>query len=254
MFRPLGRTIARALEPTPVTPNQLSAASATLGVIASVLIGLGGGYSAFGGLVLFGTLALDCADGELARFRGGGGWRGRMVDGVADIVTALALHHGIVFHLAFSGLTVWGHEPSPWFWYVMLLLAGVSFTWNSGVLDALKQQLDPSSLDDRLDDFREDVHTIWDRFLYRLLRSYVARLRKHRAGCSESTQFRFDWIRWVGPTAHQLWMVVAAVAAVFSPYAFVVYLVVTLIPANLFLVCVRLAHRNSAERSYEANC
>ncbi len=51
------------------------------------------------GLLLI-SMILDCADGQLARLRGGGSLLGRMLDGTADYVSALAVHIGMALYLS----------------------------------------------------------------------------------------------------------------------------------------------------------
>src|SRR5438105_12052468 len=86
--RPLGRLIARGFMRTTVTANQVSGMAAFCGAVAGAGFAFPWPFPLYGAIMLFTMMVLDCADGELARQGRGGGWRGRVLDGMADLVTA----------------------------------------------------------------------------------------------------------------------------------------------------------------------
>src|SRR5262245_8819901 len=88
VHRPLAYVVARALYRLPISPDAIT--------LVSILFGIASGASLvmsfpwhlqIGGLLLFGSAVLDCADGQLARMRGTSSVFGRMLDGVADLFT-----------------------------------------------------------------------------------------------------------------------------------------------------------------------
>src|SRR6476661_4053456 len=96
--RPLGRQLAATAYRAGLTPNQVTLISAafsyaaiaaialaTMNVLAGVLIGIG--------LVV--GYALDSADGQLARLRGGGSAVGEWLDHVVDAAKVTSLHLAI---------------------------------------------------------------------------------------------------------------------------------------------------------------
>jgi phosphatidylglycerophosphate synthase len=99
VHRPLAYLIARALLPTPVSPNLVT--------VWSILCGLGSGALIFfgkssyhlplAGLLLFLSAVLDCADGQLARLRKSSSPLGRMLDGVADLIVSTVVVLGGAF-------------------------------------------------------------------------------------------------------------------------------------------------------------
>src|SRR5689334_3327751 len=93
--RPLGRLVARGFMRTTVTANQVSGMAAFCGAAAGAAFSLPYPFPSYGGILLFTMMVLDCADGEVARQRGGGSWRGRVLDGLADLVTAASVHIGM---------------------------------------------------------------------------------------------------------------------------------------------------------------
>lgn len=95
IHRPLAYVLAKALYPTPVSPNLVT--------VISIVFGLIGGYCflthqmLLGGLAIFTSAIFDCADGQLARMRGTSSAFGRMLDGLADLVVSVAAVGGAIF-------------------------------------------------------------------------------------------------------------------------------------------------------------
>ncbi|UYG18188.1 CDP-alcohol phosphatidyltransferase family protein [Brachybacterium huguangmaarense] len=92
--RPAGRVLAAAAHARGLTPNQVSAISATFTVVAIVLLAAVPA-SVWIGIVVWILLALgyafDSADGQVARLRGGGSVAGEWLDHVIDAFKAVAL-------------------------------------------------------------------------------------------------------------------------------------------------------------------
>lgn len=100
--RPLAALVTVAARPTPITPNQITISSLVAGWSGSFFLyqaffgtlfeqtGLAQPYLfALAGFFLFASVILDCADGQLARARGGGSRVGRILDGVVDALVLL---------------------------------------------------------------------------------------------------------------------------------------------------------------------
>lgn len=107
-YRPLAFVFVKLVYRTRLTPNQVT--------LLSMIAGCSAGFSfAFGtmlGWVLGGCLyfianVLDCADGQLARLQNSGTLLGRVVDGVADYVSSIAVFLGIGVGLMRSDENVW---------------------------------------------------------------------------------------------------------------------------------------------------
>lgn len=91
VHRPLAYVLARALMPTPISPNLVTLISILFGVAGgAALLASFSGHMWVGGLCIFASAIFDCADGQLARMRGTSSAFGRMLDGVADLVVSLA--------------------------------------------------------------------------------------------------------------------------------------------------------------------
>jgi hypothetical protein len=129
VFRPLARPVARLLVPTPITPNQVTVGSALCGVGGGVALAVG---APVGFVVLIGLmLLLDCVDGQLARLRGGGDVWGRIVDGLGDYATSIAVHVGLIVWL----LPEAGAVGAAW-----TVASGLSMAWGAYLLDKYKRR------------------------------------------------------------------------------------------------------------------
>ena len=101
VYRPLAYLVVKAVAPTPVTPNQITAVNLLPGLAAAWCFwrGTPEGYLA-GAALLFVTNVLDCVDGMLARVRGAGSVTGYILDGLADYVIQTSLFIGLLHGVA----------------------------------------------------------------------------------------------------------------------------------------------------------
>jgi phosphatidylserine synthase len=92
VHRPLAYMLTRALFPLPVSPDAVTLLSILAGIAsAASLLASFPHHLQLGGLFLFLSAVLDCADGQLARMRGTSSMFGRMLDGTADLITVGAV-------------------------------------------------------------------------------------------------------------------------------------------------------------------
>jgi hypothetical protein len=236
--RPLGRMVARACLRTTVTANQVSALSALCGAAAGCAYALPWPYPGYGAILMFTMMVLDCADGEIARQRGGGTWRGRMLDGMADLVTAVAVHAGMLLYLQRNGAQLYGVDLSHVQLFLLALFGGMSMAWRCGAVDDIKQRLKAHSIDRELQEHSDEPRTAWDRFLFRGLERYVRTIRRYTGKRRPGGYVCFRRAQIVGPTHHHLAMVLAGLLVQTSPSAYLAFLLVSLIPANLYLMMV----------------
>ncbi|MGN6445470.1 CDP-alcohol phosphatidyltransferase family protein [Amnibacterium sp.] len=97
--RKLGRFIAAAAFRAGLTPNQVTAISATLSGIAVLLLALVPPTFWLGlavTVLLAAGYAFDSADGQVARLRGGGSAAGEWLDHVVDAVKSSTLHAAVL--------------------------------------------------------------------------------------------------------------------------------------------------------------
>ncbi|HEV2365547.1 MAG TPA: CDP-alcohol phosphatidyltransferase family protein [Caulobacteraceae bacterium] len=121
LVHPLARALARALIGTPVTPNQVSAASVIpAAAAAAAYVALPWPFGALGGLACqYIWHVLDGADGELARRTGRASPIGELVDGVCD-----HLSQGLLY-LAFGWVAA--RQIGPLAWLAVVAAAGSHF-------------------------------------------------------------------------------------------------------------------------------
>jgi phosphatidylglycerophosphate synthase len=97
---PAGRPLVYAFKATPVTPNQVTGLSALLAIVAAYFFSLGDVRSMIqGGIIFEISLILDSVDGELARAKGMASEWGRIVDGIGDYVSSIAVLIGLMIGL-----------------------------------------------------------------------------------------------------------------------------------------------------------
>ena len=94
---PAARPLVYLFKETPVTPNQVTILSALLAILAAYFFSLGDTRSIIqGGIIFELSLILDSVDGELARAKGMASEWGRIVDGIGDYVSSIAVLIGLM--------------------------------------------------------------------------------------------------------------------------------------------------------------
>lgn len=133
--RPIAAYLVRAFARTPITPNQVTALSGLVGAAAGVAIGatpLGMKLQVpIGGCLLFLSLLLDCADGQLARLKGQSSMMGRALDGYIDVIPTAAVFLGFAWFLYRTGY-------DPLFINALGWSAGYSMKWQVHSYDHAK--------------------------------------------------------------------------------------------------------------------
>jgi phosphatidylglycerophosphate synthase len=137
VHRPLAYLLARALLPTPVSPNLVTIASMLIGVYGAYLMVADLPYHwQWAALCTFLGTVFDCADGQLARMRKTSSVIGRMLDGTADVIVTAAILAAGGYHLYFKyGATnVW----LGWAAVLFTLVAGVATSIQTTLFDHYK--------------------------------------------------------------------------------------------------------------------
>ena len=130
-FRPIGIRIARALQPTDISADQVTLWSILIGLVAGHLFVYRDPWvNAIGFLVFVVSDVFDSADGQLARLRGTSTRLGRTLDGVGDHLRFMNLYIHLAIRLALAG----------WHWNGLLLaaLAGLSHSLQSMSADFVR--------------------------------------------------------------------------------------------------------------------
>jgi phosphatidylglycerophosphate synthase len=133
IHRPLARQLVVLLLRTPITPNQVTLLSGFVGVLGGIALFGGAEHPAWlvlAGVLLFGSVVLDCCDGQLARARQISSTTGAILDGLADYAV------GFTFGIGASHYLV--HRlGSPWYW-LLGLVGIVSSALQSAMFDHAK--------------------------------------------------------------------------------------------------------------------
>ena len=107
-YRPLAYLLVMGLSVTSITPNQVTILSLIAGIIAAYHLSLGVTGALFLAALWYALANIfDCADGQLARVKKNGTPLGRLVDGVADYISSVAIFLGIGFGLAAINQSNW---------------------------------------------------------------------------------------------------------------------------------------------------
>ncbi len=129
LYRPLAFLLVISVYRTKLKPDHLT--------IAAIIMGLIGGFFYSSGShsgCLFGALfylffnVFDCSDGQLARLKKNGTSVGRILDGIADYIAAIAIYAGIA--IGYSN-----KAGQPQFMLLFLALAGVSIIIQESMVD-----------------------------------------------------------------------------------------------------------------------
>lgn len=177
LFRPLAFLLVKGISSTRITPNQLTFAGILFFLAAGICISTGSvGAVLAAGLLIGAGNVLDCADGQLARVNQAGSEFGRILDGIGDYVSAIAL---------FIGIGMWGSSQSydPFIWWVIVFAAGVTYGWQASLVDYYRNEFimhvegKQDFTDDEIKKSRDKLRKIKDvkgkRFNRFMLSSYI---------------------------------------------------------------------------------
>jgi phosphatidylglycerophosphate synthase len=120
--RPIGRVLAALAFGAGLTPNQVTALSALATFVGVGLLAAAPASYATGvvvGVLLVLGYALDSADGQLARLRGGGSLQGEWLDHTVDSVKVVAVHLAVL-------VTWYRHLDLPAGWLAVPLAFAVA--------------------------------------------------------------------------------------------------------------------------------
>src|SRR5205085_711676 len=127
-FRPIGIRIARALQPTGISADQVTLWSLVIGLVAGHLFAYRDHWTNLIGFGLFIVSdVFDSADGQLARLRGTSTRFGRALDGINDNLRFVNLYFHLMYRLIAAG-----------FWWpgacLLVAAAGLAHTFQSAAI------------------------------------------------------------------------------------------------------------------------
>ena len=174
-FRPIGIRIARALQPTGISADQVTLWSLVIGLVAGHLFAYRDHWTNLIGFGLFIVSdVFDSADGQLARLRGTSTRFGRALDGINDNLRFVNLYFHLMYRLGHSG-----------YWWpgacLLVAAAGLAHTFQSAAIDFVRNAYLSIGVGGRGElDLPEDLAAAprgsWlERFGARVYRDYVVR-------------------------------------------------------------------------------
>ncbi len=139
--RPLSRPMARAISPTPVTPNHVTTFTLLLAVATGGMIAAG--WNIAGGILIQVVSVVDGVDGELARLKNLASRFGGVYDAVSDRYADAVMIAGMaVFAVRFED------HPRPEFVGMLALGAALIVSYSRARIEAdLPQAMEGGSLD-----------------------------------------------------------------------------------------------------------
>jgi hypothetical protein len=176
-FRPIGFVLAKLFMNTSITPNGVTAISTLFGIMAGIFYSAGKTTSTLiAAILLLISNILDCTDGQLARLKGTSSKLGRILDGLSDYATGIAIFVGIV--IGYSGR----FYTLP-VWWGLVIVAGISHILQSFLVDTYRSRFitwtkgQSQSLKDEHKEFEEKSKTdrpeIFNRFINNIYRLYL---------------------------------------------------------------------------------
>src|SRR5438067_2347931 len=177
-FRPIGIRIARALQPTGISADQVTLWSLVIGLVAGHLFAYQDRWTNVIGFVLFIVSDIfDSADGQLARLRGRSTRFGRALDGISDNLRFVNLYFHLIYRLIHAGF--WG--PGA---FLLVAAAGLAHTFQSAAVDFVRNAFLYLGVGNGSElDLPEDLEggrrgTVLERFGARVYRDYAALRRR----------------------------------------------------------------------------
>lgn len=259
--RRLAAIVVQPLLNTGITPNQLTLASTIFGGLSCVAFAQGSPRAmALGALSVLLAMVMDCADGQLARARGGGTRVGRIFDGLADYINATFVHVGLLLFLYKANVSLLGRPAEGLVPFLVMAAAGASMILQAAFFDLYKGRFQlltgickpetdpPHEVEADLRAATQPIERLllWGYWKYCV---FQASLQENRPAprrwaktSPEAKRIHDAYERnlrvwsFLGPTTHMAGLALAGAIASVTPYAIWWYVVLVTVPANLLMI------------------
>jgi len=259
-YRPVAFAIVKLIYRFPITPNQVTLLSLGAGIVAAFYFSVGTPGAFVAAAIWYAACnTLDCCDGMLARLQGSGSPLGRLVDGIADWVIAVAIFIGLGIGLASAT-----GEPTIWY---LVVAGGLTSALHAMVFDAHQQEyitnvrgrqsyqafeLDKTRAE--LDGLKTSKGSLWRRGMLQIYLQYLKVQERVQAQPGNQKQFspevyrqhNLHIMRWwtvLGTTTNRSLLIIAALFNA-SP----VFLWIVVIAGNLYLLFMLMRQRGVRRR------
>ncbi len=258
-YRPIAFVLVKLIYRLPITPNQMTYAALVAGIISAVQFGRGTETGFLWGAVWY-VIAnvLDCGDGMLARLQKSGTPLGRLVDGVVDWLSSVAIFYGL-------GMGMSAYFGNPLYW-LLAIAAGVLSGYHAMVFDKRQQEYIAAARGEHNFAEREQEKAQRERsetrspFRRLVLSAYLWYMKvqqgSHRSEqpvqCTpsryrEQSKRIMRWWTWLGPTTNRTLLMIAGIAARPDWFCWLV-----IIPANIYLAGMVVWQRKVSRRLRDA--
>ena len=160
LYRPLAFLLVISVYHTKIKPDHLTLAAMTMGIVGGCFYSFGTYSTCVIGAVFYILFnILDCSDGQLARIKKNGSSIGRLLDGIADYIAAIAIYTGIA--IGYSG-----NPTQPSSMLLLTCLTGISIIIQESLVDYFRTRfLDivlkrKNTFNEGLTEFTRDYETI----------------------------------------------------------------------------------------------
>ncbi len=256
-YRPLGFLFVKLIYRSPITPNQVTILSMAAGLASAWYLSAGTSASLLWAGYLYAMAnILDCSDGQLARLQNSGTPLGRLVDGVADYISSVAIFLGIGFGLAGNGNGMWR----------LVIAAGVSSALHAMMFDQYQNEFistvrgEKNFLDKEIERFENEIRGRKDEhrrgLMYVVLNLYLSYLNIQKQSNTKRERRYVDpelyrasnllMIRlwsFLGPTTNRTILIISALFGRVDAFLWMI-----VIPGNLWLAYCYLIQKRIHKR------
>lgn len=252
LYRPIAFAFVKLIYRLPITPNQITYGSLITGLISAFEFAQGTKTGFVWGAAWYAIAnVLDCGDGMLARLQKSGTPLGRIVDGMVDWISSVAIFFGLGM-----GLSAYFGEPVYW---LLAIAAGVATGYHAMVFDKRQQAYISTVRGERnfIERESEKIETEMGKsgnlirrmflFVYKwYLTVQEGPVRKEEEIINYPPDLYrgknkniMRWWTWLGPTTNRTLLMIAGI--VYHPEWFCW---VVLVPANMYLMAMFAWQKN----------
>jgi phosphatidylglycerophosphate synthase len=259
-YRPLAFLFVKSIYRTKITPDNLTFAAIMMGFAGGCSYALGLHFSCIIGALFYLLFnILDCSDGQLARLKRNGTSVGRLVDGIADYLAAIAVYIGIAIGYSNS-------LEQPSLMVILLALAGLSTIIQESLVDYYRTRyLDialnrNNTFEEGIEEYKKEYEKIknqkgklFDKSIIYIYLIYSKVQRKLAARKNSEKSFRSTpqdfinrnrliirfWV-FVGPSANITSLIICSMFCRFDIFFYIVIGLFNVIAASLWIIQHRI--------------
>ncbi len=263
IYRPIAFVFVKLIYRLPITPNQVTYGALVAGLISAFEFAQGTARGfAFGAMWYAIANVLDCGDGMLARLQKSGTPLGRIVDGIVDWVSSVAIFFGLGW-----GMSAYFQNPLYW---LLAIAAGIVTGYHAMVFDKRQQEYistvrgEKNFIERESEKVEAELNKSSNPVRRLFLSSYAWYMKVQEGRASrqagneqkEETSAAYQpelyrehnkdimrWWTWLGPTTNRTLMMIAALLAHPEWFCWLI-----LLPVNLYLMMMVARQKKIDER------